>query len=60
MIAVDPWVIGAAIVVFVALSLAIRRRPGPADRALDDATSFAAKAELNANMERTRNVPPPP
>ncbi len=54
----ETWQLGLAAVVIVVLSLAIRRQDGPVDHALENTKTFGAEAELNANIERTRNVPP--
>ena len=54
----DLWVVGLLVAVFVVLALAIRRQPTPLDRTLDDTKSFAAKAELTSNADRSRNLPP--
>jgi hypothetical protein len=55
----DLWIAGPLFIVFVVLVLAIRRQPDPLERALDDAASPAAKAELTSNADRARNLPPP-
>jgi hypothetical protein len=55
----DVWGAGLAVIVFVVLVLAIRRQPDPLERALDDAASPAARAELTSNADRARNLPPP-
>jgi hypothetical protein len=54
----DLWVAGLLVAVFVLLALAIRRQPDPLERSLDDTKSFAAKAELTSNADRSRNLPP--
>jgi hypothetical protein len=56
----DLWLIGLLLTVFVVLAVVIRRESDSVERALDETTSFAGKAELMSNAERSRNLPPPP
>lgn len=56
---VDAWLIGLLILVFVILAVLIPRQDGHVEHSLDQMKSPSANAELNANIERARNVPPP-
>ncbi len=55
----DIWLIGLFVAVFVLLAVVIRREPDSLEHALDETSSFAGKAELANNAERSRNLPPP-
>lgn len=55
----DTIVVVAGVVLTVVLSLVIRRGDDSVDRAARSLDSASARAELYANAERSRNLPPP-
>ncbi len=56
---IDTIVVVAGVILTIALSLVIRRGEDSVDRAARSLDSASAKAELYANAERSRNLPPP-